>query len=407
MSKIENTWRLAPVAAAQHELAEVRAALGFLPQGYTAMAGLERLADLLAAAEPSPTSPAVSTEQDAPITVTVDHDPRGVSVGVWQGSHCIYSGAHPLPAAAGLSTAAHTYGAPAEVAVRIENYLTHNGQENSVSLLLYEAMKALRAPAAADVQTAAARDVLAERQRQISVEGRTPAHDDQYTAGDMASAAACYAAQGRHHYPEPGRPGPSWPWAAEWWKPSTYRRNLEKAGALILAEIERLDRAAQRAGMPNGPALQHRDQRREGTWRDPEAAARLRLQQVREHGGRRRRRAAGAVRIPGPPGFREGIDEGLRRGLAQGEPVESSPHRHAGPVREKAMDVASVAVYSILRDWIKGQIMAIETGILSFEGAFLGQIMLPTGHTVLEHAAAANLLPAPDGGQQSRQAAEV
>lgn len=248
MSKIENTWRLAPVAAAQHELAEVRAALGFLPQGYTAMAGLERLADLLAAAEPSPTSPAVSTEQDAPITVTVDHDPRGVSVGVWQGSHCIYSGAHPLPAAAGLSTAAHTYGAPAEVAVRIEHYLTHNGQENSVSLLLYEAMKALRAPAAGDVQTAAARDVLAERQRQISVEGRTPAHDDQYTAGDMASAAACYAAQGRHHYPEPGRPGPSWPWAAEWWKPSTYRRNLEKAGALILAEIERLDRAAQRAG---------------------------------------------------------------------------------------------------------------------------------------------------------------
>ncbi|WP_448684769.1 hypothetical protein [Achromobacter xylosoxidans] len=104
MSKIENTWRLAPVAAAQHELAEVRAALGFLPQGYTAMAGLERLADLLAAAEPSPTLPAVSTEQDAPITVTVDHDPRGVSVGVWQGSHCVYSGAHPLPASPGAPT---------------------------------------------------------------------------------------------------------------------------------------------------------------------------------------------------------------------------------------------------------------------------------------------------------------
>lgn len=155
MSKIENTWRLAPVAAAQDELAEVRAALGFLPQGYAAMAGLERLADLLAAAEPSPTSPAVSTEQDAPITVTVDHDPRGVSVGVWQGPHCIYSGAHPLPAAAGLSTAAHTYGAPAEVAVRIEHYLTHNGQENSASLLLYEAMKALRAPSAGDALDAA------------------------------------------------------------------------------------------------------------------------------------------------------------------------------------------------------------------------------------------------------------
>lgn len=42
---------------------------------------------------------------ESPITVTVDYDPRGVSVGVWQGSHCIYSGAHPLPAAPGASTA--------------------------------------------------------------------------------------------------------------------------------------------------------------------------------------------------------------------------------------------------------------------------------------------------------------
>ena len=50
----------------------------------------------------------------------------------------------------------------------------------------------------------------------------------------------------------------------------------------------------------------------------------------------------------------------------------------------EAMQVASIAVFSILRDWIKGQIMAIETGILSFEGAFLGQLMLPSGKTVLE-----------------------
>lgn len=63
----------------------------------------------------------------------------------------------------------------------------------------------------------------------------------------------------------------------------------------------------------------------------------------------------------------------------------------------KALDIASVAVYSILRDWIKGQVTAIETGILTFEGAFLGQLMLPNGKTVLEHAQASNLLPAPKG----------
>lgn len=63
----------------------------------------------------------------------------------------------------------------------------------------------------------------------------------------------------------------------------------------------------------------------------------------------------------------------------------------------KALDIASVAVYSILRDWIKGQITAIETGILTFEGAFLGQILLPGGKTVLEHAATTKLLPALEG----------
>lgn len=61
----------------------------------------------------------------------------------------------------------------------------------------------------------------------------------------------------------------------------------------------------------------------------------------------------------------------------------------------KAMDVASVAVYSILRDWIKGQVTAVETGILSFEGAFMGQMLLKTGKTVLEHMSENKLLPAP------------
>ncbi|KAG1246135.1 hypothetical protein G6F68_014769 [Rhizopus microsporus] len=33
-----------------------------------------------------------------PLTGTVDPDPRGVSVGVYQGSSCVYHGAHPIPA---------------------------------------------------------------------------------------------------------------------------------------------------------------------------------------------------------------------------------------------------------------------------------------------------------------------
>lgn len=65
--------------------------------------------------------------------------------------------------------------------------------------------------------------------------------------------------------------------------------------------------------------------------------------------------------------------------------------------QRKAIDIASIAVYSILRDWIKGQIMAIETGVLSFEGAFLGQLLLANGQTVLERVQQSNMLPALEG----------
>lgn len=89
--------------------------------------------------------------------------------------------------------------------------------------------------------TQAAQDVLAERQRQISTEGWTPEHDDEHADGSMSRAAGCYAI----HRDDPGLKGAPawWPWHAAWWKPADPRRNLVKAGALILAELERLDRA--------------------------------------------------------------------------------------------------------------------------------------------------------------------
>jgi hypothetical protein len=58
----------------------------------------------------------------------------------------------------------------------------------------------------------------------------------------------------------------------------------------------------------------------------------------------------------------------------------------------KALKQAQVSVYSILRDWIKGQITAVEVGMLSFEGAFLGQILLPSGQTVLERVESSDML---------------
>ncbi|MDW9574736.1 hypothetical protein GOB36_26590 [Sinorhizobium meliloti] len=62
----------------------------------------------------------------------------------------------------------------------------------------------------------------------------------------------------------------------------------------------------------------------------------------------------------------------------------------------RALEKGQIAVWSILRDWIKGQLTAVETGILSFDAAFLGQILLPTGETVHDRIASHGLLAAPD-----------
>ncbi|WP_241252282.1 ead/Ea22-like family protein [Citrobacter freundii] len=86
-------------------------------------------------------------------------------------------------------------------------------------------------------------DVIAERQRQQSVEGWTPEHDDEHCNGELAMAAVCYINETGTVNRNGGKPW-GWPWDASWWKPKTRRRNLVKAVALILAEIERIDRAA-------------------------------------------------------------------------------------------------------------------------------------------------------------------
>lgn len=98
----------------------------------------------------------------------------------------------------------------------------------------------------------AATDVLAERARQIAVEGWTPEHDDEHAGDELAVAAGCYAIPMSHWarlLPRSamwslGQVPQLWPWARQWWKPKDRRADLVRAGALILAEIERLDRAA-------------------------------------------------------------------------------------------------------------------------------------------------------------------
>lgn len=108
-------------------------------------------------------------------------------------------------------------------------------------------------------------EIRTERQRQVEVEGWTAEHDDDHIGGQLARAGAAYAIQGStpHGAPEfyvtakgshAGTHGGTigsfsparlvWPWSFDWWKPKGQRRNLIRAAALIVAEIERLDRKA-------------------------------------------------------------------------------------------------------------------------------------------------------------------
>jgi hypothetical protein len=120
-------------------------------------------------------------------------------------------------------------------------------------------------------------DIAAERRRQIEAEGWTPEHDDTHDKGEMAAAASMYALNTVAVH-EGLRPSLTlafrlfWPWwvnrdlserrsdgprwsipEAQAWKPKDPRRDLVRAGALIVAEIDRLDRA-EREAAPVPPA---------------------------------------------------------------------------------------------------------------------------------------------------------
>lgn len=91
---------------------------------------------------------------------------------------------------------------------------------------------------------AAMTDVYAERVRQVEVEGWTAEHDDAHSSGELALAGAAYA---RGSVANDNLFAPSfWPWDRKWWKPGPPRRMLVKAAALLIAEIERIDRLADR-----------------------------------------------------------------------------------------------------------------------------------------------------------------
>ena len=98
--------------------------------------------------------------------------------------------------------------------------------------------------------------ITEERQRQIEKEGWTAEHDAEHKGGEIALAAVCYATPSEFltfrpvsmvDDPSDFKTPELWPWSNNWFKPAPDNkiesriRELQKAGALIAAEIDRLN----------------------------------------------------------------------------------------------------------------------------------------------------------------------
>lgn len=64
---------------------------------------------------------------------------------------------------------------------------------------------------------------------------------------------------------------------------------------------------------------------------------------------------------------------------------------------QRALSQGLIAVNSILRDWVKGQVTAVECGILSFEAVFVPYMLTNDGRPAIERILEMNILPQLEG----------
>lgn len=130
------------------------------------------------------------------------------------------------------------------------NYLSSRFMDNiNFGWSAWQAAKAQAVP-----EGFAIKDVINERQRQINQEFYSTENDDEYKQNELLRAAVCYAENvvrrgwvfdsnfGPDVYQEEEVPD-LWPWDLDFWKPRNPRRDLVRAAALLIAEIERIDRS--------------------------------------------------------------------------------------------------------------------------------------------------------------------
>ena len=87
--------------------------------------------------------------------------------------------------------------------------------------------------------------------------------------------------------------------------------------------------------------------------------------------------------------------QGWANALLKERPWNSRCTGTKSEYENKALNQGMVAVNSILRDWVKGQVTAIETGILTFEHVFMPYMLMTDGRQFIEHAQERKMLPSP------------
>lgn len=66
------------------------------------------------------------------------------------------------------------------------------------------------------------------------------------------------------------------------------------------------------------------------------------------------------------------------------QPTKGRGRRNAVELQRRALAQGAIAVNAILRDWIKGQITAVECGLVDFDSIFFAYMVLPDGRRVTD-----------------------
>lgn len=81
--------------------------------------------------------------------------------------------------------------------------------------------------------------------------------------------------------------------------------------------------------------------------------------------------------------------------LLREKPFNAHRRRKKHDYEADALRQGQIAVNSILRDWIKGQVTAVECGVLQFDAVFMPYMLTADGRPLVDRLREQSLLPAP------------